>query len=133
MRSLSFLLDNALVIARGVRWDSLDGAGTLTYQRLAGDHPIVPTREMRVATPTIEADSLYMLDSDKNLHLLRPFLIGTNCEECGSFSIFYADTFAGGKLNMKSMEHGHVIKASDGLQHAARRSGLLPDEAGRRE
>ena len=100
-RALEFWLDNPLVIARSVHWDSIEKAGSLTYKRLAGDHPIVqtremsvdtPTREMSVDTPTIEMDSLYLLDSNQKMHLLRPFLVGTNCVRCGTFSRSFTST-----------------------------------------
>jgi len=127
LRALEFLLDNPLVIARSVHWDSIEEAGSLTYQRLAGDHPIVPTREMRIHSPVIESDSLYLLDSNHRLHLLRPFLIGTNCVRCGTFSIFHVDRFRHGSLTMKSMEHGHTIEASDSLSRAVQAAGLLAE------
>ena len=99
-------------IHRGDRaWDSLENAGSLSYQRLAGDHAIVQTQEMTVDTPVIELDSLYLLDSNRKLHLLRPYLIGTNCSQCGTFSIFHIDRFLNRSLSMKSIEHGHTIDA----------------------
>jgi hypothetical protein len=130
LRALSQWLDNPLVIAKSLRWDSLDGVGSLSYQRLAGDHAIVQTQEMRVDTPVIELDSLYLLDSNRRLHLLRPYLIGTNCSQCGTFSIFHIDRFLNSSLSMKSMEHGHAIDAPESLSRAVRATGLLGLDAG---
>lgn len=127
LRALEFWLDNPLVIARSVHWDSIEEAGSLTYQRLAGDHPIVPTREMRIYSPVIESDSLYLLDSNQKMHLLRPFLVGTNCVRCGTFSIFHIDQYLNGSLTLKSMEHGHTIEASKSLSRAVQAAGLLAE------
>ena len=40
--------------------DSLENAGSLSYQRLAGDHAIVQTQEITVDTRVIELDSLFL-------------------------------------------------------------------------
>ena len=125
LERLSFFLDSPLALARDLRWDSIDRTGSLMYQKLSGDHSVVPIRELTVNEPGIESGSLYLLDSDRKLHLLRPFLVGMNCEHCGAFSIFHIDRFLDGRLTMKSMEHGHQIDATDHLQAAARRTGLL--------
>lgn len=125
LTQLSFFLDNPLVLAQELRWDSIDRTGSLMYQKLAGDHSVVPIRELTVNVPTVEAGSLYLLDSDRKLHLLRPFLVATNCEQCGTFSIFHADRLVAGRLTLKSMEHGHTINAPDRFQTAMRRTGLL--------
>ncbi len=123
--SLSFFLDNTLIIARGLRWDSILEVGTLSFQRLAGDHPIVPTHEMQTKTPDTEVGSLYLLDSTERLHLLRPFLVGTDCAQCGTFSVFHVDRFVDETLTMKSMEHGHTIESSAELMEAAKEVGLI--------
>lgn len=125
LKQLSFFLDNPLVLAQELHWDSIDQTGSLFYQKLAGDHPVVPTRELTVNDPRVEAGSLYLLDSDRKLHLLRPFLVATNCERCGTFSIFHVDRLVAGMLTLKSMEHGHTIAAPDRLQTTVRRTGLL--------
>lgn len=125
LKQLSFFLDSPLALARELHWDSLDRTGSLTYQKLSGDHSVVPVRELVVNDPGIESGSLYLLDSDRKLHLLRPFLAGMNCDHCGAFSIFHIDRFLDGRLTMKSMEHGHQIDAPDHVQAAARRTGLL--------
>lgn len=125
LKQLSFFLDSPLALARDLRWDSIDHTGSLAYQKLSGDHSVVPIQELTVNDPGVESGSLYLLDSDRKLHLLRPFLVGMNCENCGAFSIFHIDRFLDGKLTMKSMEHGHQIDASDQLLAAVRRTGLL--------
>ncbi len=125
LKQLSFFLDNPLVLAQELRWDSIDQTGSLTYQKLGGDHSVVPIRELTVNDPTVEAGSLYLLDSDRKLHLLRPFLVATNCEQCGTFSIFHVDRLLAGRLTLKSMEHGHTIDAPDRFQTAMRKTGLL--------
>ena len=126
LKALDFWLDTPLVIAKSMYWDSLEQSGSLQYQRLAGDHPIVSVRQMPVRSSQVEAESLYLLDSKQRLHLLRPFLIGTNCEHCGAFSIFHVDRLEGGNLLMKSMEHSHTIAASATQMRAARAVGFLP-------
>lgn len=123
-RSLAFLLDNPLVIARSLRWDTIHNHGVLDYQVLSGDHSVVPVHQMPVPSPNIEADSLYLLDSKRSLHLLRPFLTGTNCQRCGTFSVFYVDQRRNRGLTIKSLEHGHSIEAPESLVQAVTAVGL---------
>jgi hypothetical protein len=59
LSKLDFFLDNPLVVVEKVRWDALTSTGVLSYRRLAGDHPIVPVREMSIDTPAIEAASAW--------------------------------------------------------------------------
>jgi hypothetical protein len=126
-QSLTFLLDSPLVIARNLRWDTIHNEGVLDYQVLAGDHAVVPVHQMQVNLPTIEADSLYLLDSKRALHLVRPFLTGTNCQRCGSFSVFYVDQRRNRRLTIKSLEHGHSIEAPESLNQAVTAVGLVSD------
>ncbi|MFF1446162.1 hypothetical protein [Streptomyces sp. NPDC058295] len=42
----------------------------------------MPTRTMTVPRNDLEAGSLYLRDSDHELHLLRPFLVGRDCPTC---------------------------------------------------
>jgi hypothetical protein len=84
---MSFWLDNVFVRAKSLRWDSFSDNGIVSYERLMGDHPVVPTREMPVSTSRVEASSRYLLDSNHRLHLLRPFLIGTNCERSSGCAV----------------------------------------------
>ena len=127
LEALAYYLDNTLITPTALRWDTFKQSGEISYRRLAGDHPIVPTQQMPVQTPAIEMGSLYLLDSNRHLHLLRPYLIGKNCETCGTFSVFHVDRFLDGVLTMKSMEHGHIINASPELVDAVREVGLLAD------
>jgi hypothetical protein len=126
LEALTFYLDNTLIIPTTVRWDTFKQSGDLGYRRLAGDHPIVPTQQMPVRTPAVEIGSLYLLDSNAALHLLRPYLVGRNCETCGTFSVFHVDRFLDGVLTLKSIEHGHVVNASSEIVEAVRAVGLLP-------
>ncbi|WP_156388298.1 MULTISPECIES: hypothetical protein [unclassified Rhodococcus (in: high G+C Gram-positive bacteria)] len=124
-RSLTFLLDSPLVVARNLQWDSIRQEGVLDYQMLSGDHSVVPVRQMPVALPTIEAGSIYLLDSKQTLHLVRPFLTGTNCQRCGTFSLFYVDQHRNQELTIKSLEHGHSIVATESHVQAVAAVGLL--------
>jgi len=126
LEALTFYLDNTLIIPTTVRWDTFKQSGDLGYRRLAGDHPIVPTQQMPIRTPAVEIGSLYLLDSNAALHLLRPYLVGSNCETCGTFSVFHVDRFLDGVLTLKSIEHGHVVNASSEIVEAVRAVGLLP-------
>ena len=123
--SLIFLLDCPLIVARRLQWNTFHNQGILDFQMLAGDHSVVPIQQMLIKTPTIETDSLYLLDSKQKLHLVRPFLTGTNCRRCGTFSVFYVDQHRDRKLTLKSLEHGHNIEASEDFVQAATAVGLI--------
>ncbi|WP_155291345.1 hypothetical protein [Rhodococcoides fascians] len=123
--SLRFLLDCPLIVARKLQWNTFHNQGLLDFQMLAGDHSVVPIQQMLIKTPTIETGSLYLLDSKQKLHLVRPFLTGTNCRRCGTFSVFYVDQQRDRKLTLKSLEHGHNIEASEDFVQAATAVGLV--------
>ncbi|MDX3370464.1 restriction endonuclease [Streptomyces sp. ME02-6987-2C] len=102
-----FLADWSLLHVTSVNWDRLSANETVSYRRLTGDHPVVPTATMVVTSADrTEAGSLYLADRDQNLHPLRPFLTCEICEACSSWSIFHADK-ENGQLIQRSLEHGH--------------------------
>ncbi len=73
----------------------------------------------------LEAESLYLVDRQKKLFLLRPLLIRKECPECGTWSTFYLGTYDANTNTpvMKSMEHGHTSAEHD-LAAAFRFLGL---------
>ncbi|MFC4469260.1 hypothetical protein ACFPH6_32905 [Streptomyces xiangluensis] len=110
LEAARFLADWPLLHLTTVRWDALTRAAALEYRELTGDHPVVPTRTMTVPRNDLEAGSLYLRDSDHELHLLRPFLIGRDCPTCRLWSTFHVDRALKGKVILKSLEHGHVVE-----------------------
>jgi hypothetical protein len=95
----------------------------VSYRPMMGDHPIVPPRRTTYPDSTLEPGSLYVIDSDDQWHLLCPFLIGRDCPKCKTWSTFHAYV-DGGKLIIKSLEHGHTDDdqwLTEALQHV----GLL--------
>lgn len=110
LESARFLADWPLLNLTSVRWDALTQVATLEYREMTGDHPVVPTRTMTVPRNDLEAGSLYLRDSEHELHLLRPFLIGRDCPTCRLWSTFHTDRVPKDRAVLKSLEHGHVIE-----------------------
>ena len=108
------------------RRDSITRQTFYTYRELRGDHPFVPLAEDVCSDNELEAGSLYLVDRQKKLFLLRPLMLRKECPECGRWSTFYLDTF-NSKTDtpmMKSMEHGHTSAEHD-LSSAFRFLGLI--------
>ncbi|WP_051812672.1 hypothetical protein [Kitasatospora sp. MBT63] len=103
-----FLADWGLIEITSVLWDSFCGTASLSYRRLSGDHPVVPTSTMMHPSSAVETGSLYLADRDHRLYLLRPFLIGQICPKCRSWSTFHMDK-VNRQLVLKSLEHGHCF------------------------
>lgn len=118
-----FLADLHLIHVSSVTWDAFRENAAVTFRRLVGDHPVVPTTTMEYPSNKIETGSLYLADRDRRLHLLRPFLTCEICETCRAWSTFHVDK-VGGELTQKSLEHGHSYpyKADATILQAA---GLL--------
>ena len=120
-----FTTEYPLVRVLETRWDSFEDRNKVTYRHLAGDNPIVPRKVMSVTSCTIETDSLYLLDASKQPHLLRPWMIGTDCPDCGHWSTFHPDRFSDGKFYYKSLEHGHTKPMHSSIDRELARIGLL--------
>ena len=103
-----FTTDYPLIQITGTRWDSFKQENAVTYRHLQGDSPIVPASQIKSTDSNIETDSLYLMDRDNKMHLLRPFLVGRGCPSCGHWSTFHPDRVTqSGKVQYKSLEHGH--------------------------
>uniref|UniRef100_A0AAU2JX27 Restriction endonuclease n=1 Tax=Streptomyces sp. NBC_00049 TaxID=2903617 RepID=A0AAU2JX27_9ACTN len=104
-----FLADLRLAHVTDVRWDELHGLATVDYRSMMGDHPVVPTETMHNGSSKLETDSLYLIDREHRMHLLRPFLIGRPCTDCRTWSTFHVDKFPRGGAVLKSLDHGHTM------------------------
>lgn len=124
MKSMSVLADMPLIHVTSFRWDTLTGHGAVRYREFMGDHPVVPTRLLNYAGNNIEEESLYVVDSQRRFHLLRPFLIGRACPSCGNWSVFHVDRVAAETATLKSLEHGHTTE-DETLVEPLRQVGML--------
>jgi hypothetical protein len=106
-----FLADMPLLLAGPTTWDALARSGSCEIRRLAGDHPVVPRERLAVSRSDIEIGSLYVQDSAGELHLLRPFVIASDCPRCRTLSTFHVDRVVDGVATLKSFEHGHLDEA----------------------
>lgn len=123
-QAASFLSDLPLMHVTSARWDKFSKLVTVRYRELMGDHPVVPTRTIAYDEPDIEEDSMYVMDGQRRLRLLRPFISGRACPKCRNWSTFHIDGSINGKVAYKSLEHGHPI--GDALiDEALRHVGLL--------
>jgi hypothetical protein len=109
-RAASFLPDLPLIQVTDFHWDSFRKRATMSYRELIGDHPVVPTRMITYDQPDVEVGSTYILDGQRRLWLLRPFLAGRMCPKCRNWSTFHIDEMGDGKVIYKSLEHGHTTE-----------------------
>ena len=68
--------------------------------------------------------SLYIIDSEYQWHLLRPFLVGRDCPICKNWSTFHVDRDDQGALVIKSLDTDTSTNA-DSLAEPLRHVGLL--------
>ena len=129
----SFLADLPLIHVTAFHWDTFQRLGTVSYRELTGDHPVVPTRTTTHGDPEIEVGSLYVIDGQHRMHLLRPFLTGKDCPKCGAWSTFHIDGYAEQRVVFKALEHGDASN-DPALDGPLREVGLLshPPSASRR-
>ena len=125
-QAIDFLTEYPLRYIETTRRDSITKQTYYTYRELRGDHPFVPLGEDAYSDSELEAGSLYLIDRQNNLFLLRPLLVHKECPECGAWSTFYLDTYDAktGTPMMKSMQHGHISAEPD-LADAFRFFGLI--------
>jgi hypothetical protein len=124
VKSASVLSDLPLVHLTSVQWDSLQERAMVGYRELTGDQPVVPTRTMEYHAYGLELGSLYVMDSQRQLRLLRPFLTGRDCPTCRNWSTFHIDRAPRGTVMLKSLEHGHTLDDAS-LVEPLRHVGLL--------
>ncbi|MEU4351745.1 MULTISPECIES: hypothetical protein [unclassified Streptomyces] len=120
-----FLADFPLWHVTEARWDTLAKSTDVRYRELTGDHPVVPTKAATSLRHDLEPGSLYLQDSTHELHLLRPFLTGEVCPVCRAWSTFHADLVPKGGVQLKSLEHGHVLHQPADKSKALAVVGLL--------
>ncbi|MEU7005663.1 restriction endonuclease [Streptomyces sp. NPDC046332] len=120
-----FLADLPLWHVTETRWDNLTQSAQVRYRELTGDHPVVPTKTAVLTRNDLEPGSLYLRDSMHELYLLRPFLTGQVCRVCRAWSTFHADIVPGDVVQLKSLEHGHVLHQPAAAGHALSIVGLL--------
>jgi hypothetical protein len=123
-QAASFLSDLPLVHVTSARWDKFNKLATVRYRELMGDHPVAPTHTIPYDEPDIEEDSMYVIDGQRRLRLLRPFISGKSCPTCRNWSTFHIDGSVNGEIAYKSLEHGHPINDSS-IDEALRHVGLL--------
>jgi hypothetical protein len=120
----TFLPDLPLIQITDFHWDSFRKRAVMSFRELIGDHPVVPTRTITYDRPAVEVGSTYILDGQRRLWLLRPFLAGRTCPKCRNWSTFHVDEMRDGKVIYKSLEHGHTMEDA-GLDEALAHVGLI--------
>jgi hypothetical protein len=120
-----FLADLPLIHVTSVVWDEIRNEETVSFRRLMGDHPVVPTSTVQYKGGNrVGTGSLYLADRDHRLYPLRPFLTCELCEKCHTWSIFHADKVKALGLVQKSLENGHYYPYRGDAQ-ALKAAGLL--------
>ena len=130
LEGTEFLSDYRLRWIEDLHFDSLSGMTNYNYRDLQGDHPLVsPHTDGLNQGAELEKGSLYAVDSQGELYLLRPFMNRLYCQQCGNYSTFYLDRYDSRKnvIQLKSMEHGHPLK-SDEMILAFKKVGLIRKE-----
>lgn len=103
----AFLADFSLAYVDRSDWQPIQQRSIISYRRLVGDHPVVPTDLREVPGEHVGARSLYLMDAYQKMHLLSPFLIGKECPDCQSWHTFHIDRQDKGELLLISLERGH--------------------------
>jgi hypothetical protein len=109
LKAVEFISEYPLRYIERTRWDSLRTTNYYEYRDLVGDHPLVPLASGVNTDANLEAHSLYLVDRQGGLHLLRPFLTREECPVCGSRSTFFLDSYNNKSdvCYLKSLEDGH--------------------------
>jgi len=123
LTAADFIVDLPLILAESDEWDELSDNGKVMYGQLSGDHAVVPVQAMR-SDRRVERHSLYLLDAERRLHLLRPFLVAMQCPICRNPSTFHVDRLTSSGLEVKSLEDGHTTTRAD-LHEALNRAGMI--------
>jgi hypothetical protein len=123
-QAAGFLPDLPLIQVTDFHWNSFRKHAIMSFRELIGDHPVVPTRTIIYDRPAVEVGSTYILDGQRRLWLLRPFLAGRTCPKCRNWSTFHIDEMRDGKVIYKSLEHGHTMEDA-ALDEALAHVGLI--------
>ncbi len=123
LTAADFIVDLPLILAESDEWDELSDEGRVVYRQLSGDHAVVPVQVMR-SPRRVERHSLYLLDAQRRLHLLRPFLIAMQCPICRNPSTFHIGRLTSSGIEVKSLEDGHTTTRPD-LNDALIRASLI--------
>lgn len=126
LKAVEFLSEYPLRYIESTRRDSIRGITEYQYRDLVGDHPLVPLSTGTIQLPELEAHSLYLVDREGGLRLLRPLLTRRECPECGAWATFYLDGYHAkmGNCTLVSMEHSHTHTDTT-IAEAFRFIGLL--------
>lgn len=115
LEAVEFLSEYPLRYVEETRRDSITGITRYHYREIMGDHVLVPVLETETTAAEVEAHSLYLVDRQGELHLIRPFLTRQECPECRRWEIFFLDRFdqRQEKCMLKSMEKGHAFASAE--------------------
>lgn len=115
LKSAEFVSEYPLRYIEETKRDSIKKVTSYSYRDLMGDHPLVPIQTGQTSEPELEAGSLYLVDRDEKLYLLRPLLSRRQCPVCGVWATFYLDSYRknGDITILKSMEHGHTAEDAE--------------------
>lgn len=107
-----FLSEYPVRYIETTRRDSITGMTNYSYRAIMGDHLVVGLEEGQTDIADLEAGSLYLVDRDGSMYLLRPFLTRRECPECQQWELFFLDKYDRGRGNctLKSMEKGHTVE-----------------------
>ena len=80
--------------------------------KLSGDHPVLPTEEIRFIKP-LSRNTLHIQDGKNNWISLDPFLTFQECPECGHRETYFIDIWPAkhGLAQLKSFECGHTFES----------------------
>jgi len=111
---LTFLLDYPLIQIDACHYDSLRRVHIIRYRNLTGDHNIIKTREREV--PTHVAEGLHFQAPDKRYHLISPWLVFRECDDCGQWEVAHPEREAKGKgMLYKGIWSGHMSRPVAGI------------------
>jgi hypothetical protein len=126
LKNIEFLSEYPLRYIENTQRDSIDKITYYSYRDLMGDHPIVPIKTGNIQEPEIEAKSLYLVDRNGKIHLLRPLLTRRENPATGYMETFYLDTYEKETAcsTLKSLENGSQVQNSE-IYKLFKQIGLL--------
>ena len=112
---LAFLTRYQLTLVMECAFDELEGSRTARVKELAGDHSVVPVKEIPCGREL--GGGLYFSDARGDLTLCSPWMEYAECPKCGNWEVTipeYGSHEDAGATCYKGLRNGHIHSGSPG-------------------
>jgi hypothetical protein len=113
LRAAEFVTEYPLIYIEKTRRDTRTNTTSYDYRELLGDHHLVPIHQGAGHKDCeLEAESLYVIDRDGDLHLLRPILLYHPASRADRSAMFYLNRYDPDEdiCEMRSLEMGDTVE-----------------------